>query len=106
MKVFDNSITWLESHAIPCPFHMITGCDCPGCGMQRSVFSLMRGDLSQSLDHHPSGIFFVLFILVFLLHLKFQHRYTRLSMNGLLIMTVVVAILQYILRWMNGELCF
>lgn len=32
-----------------CPFFMITGFLCPGCGSQRSVSSLLHGDIKQAL---------------------------------------------------------
>lgn len=36
-----------------CPFALVTGAACPGCGMTRAVSSLLRGDLSLALDYHP-----------------------------------------------------
>lgn len=106
MSVLDDSVKWLESHAIPCPFHLITGCDCPGCGMQRSVFSLLRGDLSASLDHHPAGLLVVAFVLILAIHLKVQHRYTRRALDVVLVAVVLISLVQYAVRWMHGELCY
>ena len=36
-----------------CPFALITGMACPGCGMTRAASSLIRGDLSTALGYHP-----------------------------------------------------
>jgi Protein of unknown function (DUF2752) len=36
-----------------CPFALITGMACPGCGMTRAASSLMRGDFSTALGYHP-----------------------------------------------------
>jgi hypothetical protein len=106
MNLFDSAVDWLELHTIPCPFHLMTGCDCPGCGMQRSVLSLFRGDIEGSITHHISGIPFVLFLFVFLFHLKLQNRYTKTTMNVLIIAVVVLAMLQYLWKWYSGRLCF
>lgn len=39
--IFDPS-----SHLFPrCPFHALTGLDCPGCGSQRAVHALLHGDV-------------------------------------------------------------
>lgn len=29
-----------------CPFHSLTGLDCPGCGSQRAIFRLLHGDIA------------------------------------------------------------
>jgi hypothetical protein len=38
-----------------CPVHALTGHDCPGCGMTRSLLALARGDLGASFRQHPFG---------------------------------------------------
>ncbi len=44
-----------------CPFKMLTGLPCPGCGMIKSMVSLYRGDLAESFRYHLFGPFLVLF---------------------------------------------
>jgi hypothetical protein len=36
-----------------CPFALITGTACPGCGMTRAFAWLLRGDLSSAMTYHP-----------------------------------------------------
>ncbi len=36
-----------------CPFALVTGLACPGCGMTRAVSRLVRGDLTGAFDYHP-----------------------------------------------------
>jgi len=36
-----------------CPFALVTGTACPGCGMTRAVAFLIRGDLDISSSYHP-----------------------------------------------------
>lgn len=47
---------WLKAHLLPCPFKYITGIDCPGCGFQRSLLALVKGDLHQSFSLYPPTI--------------------------------------------------
>ncbi|RYD86787.1 MAG: DUF2752 domain-containing protein, partial [Sphingobacteriales bacterium] len=35
-----------------CPFHMLTGLDCPGCGSQRAVHSLFHGELEKAVNYN------------------------------------------------------
>ena len=47
--VFDPSeAVWMPK----CPFHLLTGLDCPGCGSQRALHALLHGDLSGALTHN------------------------------------------------------
>lgn len=36
-----------------CPFKMMTGLDCPGCGSQRALQALFHGHLSQAWAYNP-----------------------------------------------------
>ncbi len=38
---------------IPCPFHSVTGIECPGCGMTRACTAVGQGQLGQAWHHHP-----------------------------------------------------
>ncbi|MFD0794552.1 DUF2752 domain-containing protein [Mucilaginibacter litoreus] len=47
---------WLQYHLLPCPFKYLTGIDCPGCGFQRSILLLIKGNLNDSLLMYPPAI--------------------------------------------------
>ena len=36
-----------------CPFALMTGTACPGCGMTRAASHLLRGDVSTAIGYHP-----------------------------------------------------
>jgi hypothetical protein len=40
---------------ILCPFRLVTGLPCPGCGLTRSWVYLFHGQLAESLYYHPLG---------------------------------------------------
>ena len=37
---------------LPCPFRLVTGLWCPGCGLTRATHFLLRGDLPTALRYH------------------------------------------------------
>lgn len=39
-----------------CPFRLLTGHACPGCGMGRALLHALRGDWAASWDMHPLGL--------------------------------------------------
>ena len=36
-----------------CPFKLITGIDCPGCGMTRAFKATVRLDFASAFEYHP-----------------------------------------------------
>ena len=36
-----------------CPFKLVTGLDCPGCGSQRSIHALLTGDIAGCWSANP-----------------------------------------------------
>ncbi|RRO19449.1 DUF2752 domain-containing protein [Saccharopolyspora rhizosphaerae] len=40
----------------PCPIKLLTGLDCPGCGLTRMLFHLLRADLAAALHHNALAL--------------------------------------------------
>lgn len=49
----------------PCLVHTLTGLQCPGCGMTRSVIALVNGDILLSLRQNALLIVFILIAVIF-----------------------------------------
>jgi Protein of unknown function (DUF2752) len=39
-----------------CPFAIVTGHPCPGCGLTRATFALLQGHLTEALHLHPLSV--------------------------------------------------
>lgn len=59
--LFDPGAGHLQESQSFCPFKMLTGLPCPGCGMIKSMVSLYRGDLAASFRYHLFGPLLILF---------------------------------------------
>jgi hypothetical protein len=35
-----------------CPFHYLTGLDCPGCGSQRAIYALLHGNIKGAIHQN------------------------------------------------------
>jgi hypothetical protein len=46
-----------------CPFHALTGLNCPGCGLTRGFHALSRGDVLSALQFNALIPFYFLFFL-------------------------------------------
>ena len=63
--------TTVTKIGIPCPFHLITGFQCPGCGISRMLISLARLDFVSAFQHNP----FILLTSPILLFIIFYSDY-------------------------------
>lgn len=52
------------SFSIDCPFHKLTGLYCPGCGITRLIFSLIKFDFYQAFRYNP--LVFIMMITFFI----------------------------------------
>ncbi len=52
-----------------CPFDYFLGIPCPGCGMTRAFFALLRLDFEEAFYYHP--LFFVVIVAAVIILLYF-----------------------------------
>lgn len=55
-----------DSWMLPCMSKQLTGMDCPGCGIQRSISFLVQGHIEDSFLMYP-GLFPGMFLFLFLI---------------------------------------
>jgi len=54
----------LETDQSFCPFKLLTGFPCPGCGITKSLVYFYEGDIYKSLSYHILGPFVIAFCVV------------------------------------------
>ena len=69
-----------------CPFHMLTGLECPGCGSQRAIHSLLNGDIAAAIHYNLLIVLSIPYLL--LLAIGFLY-------HGKAILTVIAIILLF-----------
>ena len=52
-------------HGIPCVIRLITGFDCPGCGMTRAVAAILRGDFSAAFSYNALSVTLLPLMLIY-----------------------------------------
>jgi hypothetical protein len=73
--IYYNNSGNLENEQSFCPFKMLTGFPCPGCGITKSMVFFYDGDIYKSFYFHLFGPFVVL-LCVFLL-IKFTIEFFK-----------------------------
>lgn len=57
-----DSVYWPK-----CPFFMLTGLECPGCGAQRAIHSLLNGDFVSALHFNVLTVIAIPYLLLYAL---------------------------------------
>ena len=80
---------------IPCPVYFVTGISCPGCGMTRSLFSLLQFDLDKALYYHPLILFCIfIFPAIAILHIKKKY----VAKKVMVVIFIITFITTYLYR--------
>jgi hypothetical protein len=91
-------ISWLQDHLLPCPFKYLTGIDCPGCGFQRSLLALVKGDLHQSFLLYPPTIPLLIMAAWWLVDSIFKLDTRSLVKKTLFIVVALIITVSYALK--------
>ncbi len=67
----------LEGEQSFCPFKMLTGFPCPGCGITISLVFFYDGDLLKSITFHLFGPFVVVLSVYYLVKLSLELYYKK-----------------------------
>ncbi len=83
---------------LPCLNKKLFGIDCLGCGLQRSLLFLIKGDFIKAFHMYPA-VYPLLILLLFLgLNFFYTFRYDSYLKMFLIVLTVLTIIVSYIIK--------
>jgi hypothetical protein len=97
-------VDWMERNMLTCPSKKWLHLECPGCGLQRSVIALFRGDLHTSLSLYPATIPLLVMLAYVALHLKFDFRHGAVVVKYLYLFVASIIFVFYIYKVLNHKL--
>ena len=73
--MWKDFIDWLESNLISCHYVKYIGYECPGCGLQRSIIALLKGNIIESWHFYPPLLPLLALFIFLIIHLfkKFEN---------------------------------
>lgn len=89
---------WLENHMLQCPFVKYLHIECPGCGMQRSLIALCRGDIASSFALYPALIPLFVLLAYTILHLFYKFANGPKIIISAQIIVVSTVVVHYIYK--------
>jgi len=70
-----------------------------GCGMQRAIILLLKGEFIESFKMYPA-LFTLIIMFVYLgMHLKFNYQKGHLILRYLFIINVIIILVNYIIKF-------
>ena len=72
--------------------------DCMGCGMQRAIILLLKGEFAASFKMYPA-LFTLIFMFIYLgFHLIFNFKKGHLVLRYLFIINVIIILVNYLIK--------
>lgn len=100
----EGFLDWLSHHLLTCPFKSITGLDCPGCGFQRSIIALLKGDFTQAFKLYPASIPIIALFIFTLNHLYFDFKSGAKIIKIMYMSIALIVVVSYIYKIYNHQL--
>ena len=92
-------ISFLENNLLSCQWKSM-GVECMGCGFQRSVIHLLKGEFADAFAIYPA-IFTLIAMIAFLgLHIKFNFVKGHKVLLGLFLLNLAIIIVNYIYKFL------
>lgn len=89
----------IEQFMLPCFTKKIFGIDCPGCGLQRSLVLLLKGDFSGAFHMYPA-VYPMLLLFTFLALDYFKSiKFSNFIKTTLISATVGAILINYISKF-------
>jgi hypothetical protein len=104
IRAYQWSIHWLETHMLTCPSKKFLHIECPGCGLQRSVVALLKGDFAESLKLYPATIPIIALLVFTGLHVHYKFLKGAAIIKYLQLSVAMVILVFYIYKIVNHKI--
>ena len=74
------------------------GIDCPGCGFQRSILFVMKGDFIEAFHSYPAIFTIILLFLVPIISSVFKWKKRRKVLLSLVYVNTIVIMVSYCIK--------
>lgn len=88
----------IEDYMLPCLNKKLFGVDCMGCGLQRSLAFILKGEFIEAFYMYPAIYTLILLFLVIAINTFKNFKYANKIIIILAILNVVIIIGNFILK--------
>jgi glucan phosphoethanolaminetransferase (alkaline phosphatase superfamily) len=87
-----------EDYLLPCLNKKLFGVDCPGCGIQRSIVHVAKGEFTDAFYMYPAIYTLLIFAIFLLLNWKFKFKNARKIIIILASINLLIILISYIIK--------
>lgn len=88
----------LEDYMLPCLNKKLFGLDCLGCGFQRSLLHVIKGDFIAAFNVYPAIYTLILMAIFLILNLKFKFKSGKKIIIIFTLINVLIIITSYFIK--------
>ena len=89
----------LEDYMLPCLNKKLFGFDCLGCGMQRALLLIIKGDFIEAFKMYPAIYTILLFFILLIYNFFFKKKKVNSKIiYSLAIVNIIIIITSYIYK--------
>jgi len=91
-------ISFLEKNMLSCQWKEEFNVECSGCGMQRSIIHILKGEFIEAFYLYPAIYTLIAMFALLVLHLKFNFKKGSSILLYLFIVNVIIIFTNFILK--------
>ena len=95
---YRECVQWAEGHLFTCPSKKYFHIECPGCGFQRSLVAMLKGDFQLSFQLYPATVPILVLLTFMLLHIKWDFGRGAAIIKYLQLSVAIVIVVFYIYK--------
>lgn len=88
----------MEDFMLPCLNKKLFGFECMGCGLQRSIILIVKGEFVEAFFMYPAIYSLIALFFAIGINFFFKFRYANLIIGALAIISVATIIISYIIK--------
>lgn len=88
----------LKDYMLPCINKKIFGIDCLGCGLQRSILLLLKGDYMEAFYMYPAIYTLIILLAFVIINYRKKFKNSKKIITTLVILNSVIIVTSYVIK--------
>lgn len=88
----------LKDYMLPCINKKIFGIDCLGCGLQRSILLLLKGDYMEAFYMYPAIYTLIILLAFVIINYRKKFKNSKKITTTLVILNSIIIVISYVIK--------